>query len=92
MNLAMSMLMLFVGCCLMWVAVHGTESSTPWGVFQEIAGGLTGNPVTGGAGETESGTTGREESATAGAGTDPNQDPSYVARFGRTNEPAGPPA
>lgn len=82
MNLAMSMLLLFVGCCLTWVAVHGTESTTPWGVFQEITAGLTG------AAATESAQT---ESATVGAGTDPNADPSYVARFGRTNEPAGPP-
>lgn len=50
MNLAMSIAMLFVGCCLMWVAVHGTESTTPWGVFQEITKGLSGAAPTGPAG------------------------------------------
>lgn len=58
MNLAMSIAMLFVGCCLMWVAVHGTEATTPWGVFQEITGALSG--------ATTAGATGAEESATVG--------------------------
>jgi hypothetical protein len=76
MSFAMSILCLFLGCCLMWVAVHGTEASTPWGVYQEITGALSGNS----AGSPESG---REESATVGGST---TDPTA----GRTNEPAGP--
>jgi hypothetical protein len=56
MSFSMAIMMLFVGCCLIWVAVHGTEATTPWGVFQEITKGLSGQ----GAAE-------REESATVGA-------------------------
>ena len=74
----MAILVLFVGCCLMWVAVHGTQASTPWGVFQEITGALGGTS-----------STGREESATtdsAGSYKASIDDPTA----GRTNEPAGP--
>lgn len=52
MSFAMAILMIFIGTALLWVATHGTDAATPWGVVQEIIGGLSGtgaNAATAGA-------------------------------------------
>ena len=36
MSLAIGILLIFVGSMLVWVAAHGTDATTPWGVFTEI--------------------------------------------------------
>jgi hypothetical protein len=84
-KLAMAILMLFIGACLIWVAVHGTTATTPWEVFQQVLDALQGKT-------TESG---REESTSvdgtdmsdggAGSGNDPSTNNGI-----RTNSPAGP--
>lgn len=40
MGLALGVILLWLGCALLWVASHGTEASTPWGVFQEVLDGV----------------------------------------------------
>jgi len=32
----MSILLIFAGTTLLWVATHGTEATTPWEIFQQI--------------------------------------------------------
>jgi hypothetical protein len=40
MHLAFGVIFLWLGAALLWVASHGTQASTPWGVFQQITEGL----------------------------------------------------
>lgn len=40
MGLAFGILFLWLGAACLWVASHGTEARTPWGVFQEVLGGI----------------------------------------------------
>lgn len=36
MGLVFGVLFLWLGAALLWVASHGTEARTPWGIFQEV--------------------------------------------------------
>lgn len=36
MNLVFGIIFLWLGSTLLWVATHGTEAKTPWGVFAQI--------------------------------------------------------
>ena len=42
MGLALGALLLWLGACLLWVAFHGTQAKTPWGVYQQVTGAMTG--------------------------------------------------
>jgi hypothetical protein len=32
----MAILLLFVGSLLIWVAAHGTDATTPWGLYRQV--------------------------------------------------------
>lgn len=36
MGLAFAILMIWIGCALLWVAAHGLDATTPWGAYSEI--------------------------------------------------------
>lgn len=36
MNLAMAIIMLWIGSTLIWVASHGTDATSPWSLFKSI--------------------------------------------------------
>lgn len=40
MNLAFGVLFIWLGAACLWVAFHGTDASTPWAAFQEVAGAV----------------------------------------------------
>lgn len=40
MGLVFGVLFLWLGAACLWVATHGTDASTPWGVFKEITDGI----------------------------------------------------
>lgn len=40
MGLALSVLFLWLGAALLWVAAHGTQASTPWAAFQQVTGAM----------------------------------------------------
>lgn len=42
MGFAMGVLFIWLGAACLWVAVHGTEATTPWGAYQEVVKGLRG--------------------------------------------------
>lgn len=82
MKFPLSLLMMFIACCLIYVAVHGTDATTPSGIMAQLIRAFRGEPGGGGSGpDTEStdtgdtsGSTGREESAAVGDGGDDNGD------------------
>lgn len=42
MRLALGVLFIWLGAACLWVAMHGTQASTPWAAFGEITGALKG--------------------------------------------------
>lgn len=40
MGLAMGVLCIWLGAALLWVAAHGTDATTPWGVYDQVIKGL----------------------------------------------------
>jgi hypothetical protein len=36
MGLALAVTFIWLGCALLWVAMHGTQASTPWAVYSQI--------------------------------------------------------
>lgn len=40
MGVAFGALFLWIGGAMIWVASHGTDATTPWGVFMEILGAI----------------------------------------------------
>lgn len=41
MTLALAILLLFIGSTLLWVATHGTQATTPWGLYRQITDKLS---------------------------------------------------
>ncbi len=41
MGFALAVLLIWIGCALLWVAAHGTQASTPWAVYEQITGAMT---------------------------------------------------
>lgn len=40
MTLVLAIIALWVGAALIWVAAHGTQATTPWGLYQQITDAL----------------------------------------------------
>lgn len=40
MGLALAVIFMWVGSCLIWVAAHGTQAKSPWAVYQQITGAM----------------------------------------------------
>lgn len=40
MGLALSVLFIWLGSALLWVAAHGTQASTPWQAFTQVTGAM----------------------------------------------------
>ena len=40
MNLAIGIILVWVGAALLWVSTHGTEAKTPWQVWEQITGAM----------------------------------------------------
>jgi hypothetical protein len=43
MGFALSVLFIWIGCALLWVAAHGTQAARPWDVFSQITGAMRGD-------------------------------------------------
>lgn len=68
MKFPMSLIIAFIGCCLLYVCVHGTDATTPSGVIQQLIQAFHGQKGGGGSGPPDTGdSTGREESTTTAA-------------------------
>lgn len=53
MELALGVLLLWLGVAGLYVAFHGTNSTTPWGIYQEILGQAGGGQTAGSAAPTD---------------------------------------
>ena len=42
MGLALAVLLIWVGCALLWVAAHGTQAARPWDVYKQVSGAMAG--------------------------------------------------
>lgn len=40
MGLALGVVFIWLGAACLWVAAHGTDAKTPWGVYQQVIGAL----------------------------------------------------
>lgn len=36
MGFALSVILLWLGCALLWVAAHGTQAASPWAVYTQV--------------------------------------------------------
>ncbi len=36
MTLALAIVLMFIGCTLIWVAAHGTDATTPWEIYRQV--------------------------------------------------------
>ena len=42
MGLAFSIVLIWLGCALLWVAAHGTQAAKPWQAFTEVTDAMRG--------------------------------------------------
>jgi len=42
MGLALAIILIWVGCALLWVAAHGTQAARPWDAFSQITDAMRG--------------------------------------------------
>lgn len=42
MGFALAVLLIWIGCALLWVAAHGTQAARPWDVFGQVTDAMRG--------------------------------------------------
>lgn len=42
MGFALAVLLMWLGCALLWVAAHGTQAARPWDVVSQVTGAMRG--------------------------------------------------
>jgi hypothetical protein len=42
MGLAFAVVLIWLGCALLWVAAHGTQAAKPWQAFTEVTDAMRG--------------------------------------------------
>lgn len=42
MGFALAVLLIWLGCALLWVSAHGTQAARPWDVFSQVTDAMRG--------------------------------------------------
>lgn len=42
MGLALAIILIWLGCALLWVAAHGTQAARPWDAFSQVTDAMRG--------------------------------------------------